>query len=64
VLATIRSAKARAGIPLSADVTRITIHTPSEQQPAVRAEEEEIKKVLHVQSIAYAIGDDIKVEIG
>lgn len=64
VLATIRSAKARAGIPLSADVTRITIHTPSKQQPAVRAEEEEIKKVLHVQSIAYAIGDDIKVEIG
>jgi valyl-tRNA synthetase len=64
VLAKIRSAKARAGIPLNADVASITIRTPSEQQPAVREEEEEIQKILHIQNIAYEIDDGIKVEIG
>jgi len=49
---------------LSADVARVTVRTPSEFQPAVRKEAEEIKRILHVRSITYEISDDITVEIG
>jgi valyl-tRNA synthetase len=62
-LTTIRTEKARAGIPLSKEIDALTITASPAKLIILQENEEEIKSVLHITHLRFEEGDALKAAI-
>lgn len=63
IISTIRKEKAGAGIPLSQKIEQVLVNAPAKIISVLKANEEEVKSVLHINSLTYVKGKSLKISI-